>query len=62
MAGTFDDGAIGKRITEGDTELKDVGAGIDSGERDGARGSEVGVANGEVDDEAGTVGESDRHA
>ncbi len=61
MAGALDDGAIGERIAEGNTEFEDVGAGIDGGERDGARGGEVGVADGEVDDEAGAVGEADRH-
>ena len=55
MAGALDDGTVSKWIAEGNTEFEDVGAGIDSRERDCVRGREVGIAHGEVDNEAGAV-------
>ena len=48
-------------IAEGHAELEHVGAGVNGGESDVARGREVGVAGGEVGDEAGFAGETDRH-
>ena len=61
FAGALDDGAVGEWIAEGHAEFDHVGAGVDGGQRDLAGGREVGVAGGEVDDEAGLVGEADRH-
>ena len=58
LAGALDDGAVGEGIAEWDAEFEDVGAGVDGGESDVVRGGEVGVADGEVGDEAGLVGEA----
>jgi hypothetical protein len=61
MAGALDDRAVGERIAERHTELKNVCTSVNSGERDGACCGEVGVAHGEVDDEARAVREADWH-
>ena len=61
FAGALDDGAVGKWIAEGDAELEDVGARVNGGDRDVVGGRDVGVADGEVGDEAGFAGEPDRH-
>ena len=61
MAGALDDRTVGERIAEGDAEFEDVHTGIDRGECDGERGGNVGIADGEVDDEAGFLREANRH-
>ena len=61
MAGALDDRAVGEWVAERDAELQDIGAGIDRSERDGPRDGEIRIADGEVDDEAGTPEEMDGH-
>src|SRR6185437_12267614 len=61
LAGALNDGAVGERVAEGNAELDDVGARVDGGDGHVARDSERGVAGGEVDDEAGSVGEVNWH-
>ena len=61
LAGALDDGAVGEWIAEGDAEFEDVRARVNCGDRDVVSGREVGVADGDVGDEAGFAGETDRH-
>ena len=61
LAGALDDGTVGERIAEGNAQLEDVRARVDGGHRDVVRRREVGIADGEVGDEAGLAGEMDRH-
>ena len=61
MAGSLDDRSIGKRIAEGDAKLKHVGTRVNRRERDSARGGEIGIADGKVDNEAGAPREVNRH-
>ncbi len=61
MAGALNDGPVGERIAEGHAKFEDVGAGINRRERDGACGSEVGIADREIDDQAGAVRKANGH-
>ena len=53
LAGALDHRAIGDRIAERHAQFDDIGAGVNRRERDLARGVEVGIAAGDVGDEAG---------
>ena len=61
FGGALDHGAVGEWITERHAELDDVRASVDGGDGHVTRGGEVGIARGEVDDEAGFVWKTNRH-
>jgi hypothetical protein len=61
LAGPLDDGAIGEWIAEGDPELEDVSTSVNGSDGDVGARRKVGIADGDVGDEAGLVGETDGH-
>ena len=61
LAGALNNGTIGERIAEGNSEFDDARARLDRGEDDFSRGGEIGIAAGDVSDEGGFVFEVERH-
>ena len=61
FASPLDHGAVGEWITEGHAEFDDVCAVVDGGDGHVARGGEIGISGGDVDDEAGFFLEANWH-
>ncbi len=60
LAGSLDHRTVGNGIAEGDAQLDDVGASANRPQRHVTRGVEIGIAAGDVGNQAGTILESNR--